>query len=212
MSTFRTASPPEPVVVSTFWTWVALLLALVGVAGTLYLSLGLELEVGLDLIPCPLCFYQRTLVMAIAAVLLMGLFGGPRRSGFLSAVTMPLTVAALGIAGFHVYIELNGDLKCPDGAIPAIYKEVQGEDTLYKQMQGIVTPPKESAALLFLLFVAQFIDIARSSSRGGFGIGAVAGAIILGGLICVGALATAGPGKIPQWPAELKGCRKPHKP
>jgi hypothetical protein len=211
MSTARPPAPPAPVVVSSAWTWIALLLALVGVAGTLYLSLGLVLDVGLDLIPCPLCFYQRTLLMAVAAALLVGLLAGPRRSGFLSLVTMPLTVAALGVAGFHVYKEVkpNPDLECPDGAIPHLYKEFRGDDEIYQQMHEVVTPPKESAALLFLLFVAQFIDVARSTTRGGFGLGAVAGALILGGLLCAGLIVTTGPGKIAPAPAPIKGCRPP---
>ena len=48
------------------WLWAATGLALVGTAGSLYLSLGMGLKA------CPLCFYQRTFVMAALAVLLVG--------------------------------------------------------------------------------------------------------------------------------------------
>lgn len=208
MATVRSTVPPAPAVVSTFWTWVALLLALIGVAGSLYMSIGfLNLGFGLNLVPCPLCFYQRTLLMAVAGVLLVGLFGGPARSGFLSLVTMPLTLAALGIAGLQIYWEIDEIIECPDGVITQTYKEFQGADDLYKQMHGLVTPPKESAALLFLLFVAQFIDVARSASRGGFGLGGFLGAIIVGGLLCAGALLTYGHGNDIRKAGDMNGCR-----
>src|SRR5262245_8623293 len=52
---------------ASLWTCLALLASLVGVAGTIYLSLGLGLRA------CPLCFYQRVFIMGVAAVLAVGL-------------------------------------------------------------------------------------------------------------------------------------------
>src|SRR5258706_8700753 len=43
------------------WTPLAFGIALIGVVGSLYLSLGLELKA------CPLCFYQRAFIMAVKA-------------------------------------------------------------------------------------------------------------------------------------------------
>jgi disulfide bond formation protein DsbB len=180
-------APPQPSRgpddVSTFWTWVALLIALVGLAGTMYLT------VGMGLIPCPLCFYQRTAIMAIVGVLLMGLVAGPGRSGLLSLITLPVTVMGLGIAGFHVYLEEQGGLDCPDGALVKFYKDFRGDkkdDDFLKKIQGVVTAPKESLTIFVLLFLVQFLDLARSGGKGGFGLGGMIPAILIGGLFAAG--------------------------
>jgi disulfide bond formation protein DsbB len=200
------APAPRREVVSTFWTWVALLFVLIGVAGSLYMSMGL------GLIACPLCFYQRTLAMAVAAVLLVGLLAGPRRSGFLSLVTLPLTVGALGIAGIHVYKEFDNVLECPDGVICELYKQAKGEDDIYQEMHEVVTGPKESLTLLTLLFLVQVVDVLRSGKRGGFGWVSLFGVVILGvGMTAGTYLCADDPSKIPQWPEPIKGCRPPPK-
>jgi hypothetical protein len=204
------ASPPAaPPKVSVFWTWVALLFALVGTAGTVWLSLGLVLDVGMDLIPCPLCYLQRTLLMAITAILLVGVFAGPKRSGYLSLITLPLTVAGIGIAGMHVYLEYNGNppLDCPDGAIVNLYEKYRGHDEMYDMMHEVVTPPKESLAIFVLLFLVQSIDLLRSGSRGGYGFGSLLAAIIIGAALAAGLWFTKSSAEIPKWPQPLKGCR-----
>src|SRR5262245_38552223 len=55
---------------ATLWNWLALLVSAVAVAGSLWLSLGVEL------VGCPLCFYQRTFAMCAFGVLLVGLLSG----------------------------------------------------------------------------------------------------------------------------------------
>jgi hypothetical protein len=174
------SGPPPDEIVKTFWTWLAMLIALIGFAGSLWLALGIKL------LACPLCFYQRTCIMAVVGVLLMGLVGGPRRSGFLSLVTLPVTVAGLAVAGYHVYLEWDKILDCPDGVIPYIYKQVRGQDDIYKQMHEQVTAPRESLTVFVLLFLVQLIDILRSKKWGGFGFGAVIPAMMLGGLFAGG--------------------------
>jgi hypothetical protein len=188
---------------------LALLIALVGTAGTVWLSLGLVVDVGMDLIPCPLCYFQRTLLMAITAILLVGLFAGPKRSGYLSLVSLPLTVAGLGIAGMHVYLEYNGNppLECPDGAIVNLYERFRGQDDIYNMMHELVTPPKESLTIFVLLFLVQAIDVLRSGSRGGYGFGSLFGAIVIGAALGVGIWYTAGLGKEIPKAGPLKGCR-----
>ena len=47
--------------------WPSLLVALLALAGSLWLSIGLKLKA------CPLCFYQRTFVMGVVAVLGIGI-------------------------------------------------------------------------------------------------------------------------------------------
>ncbi len=80
-------------------TWAALVVAVAGLSGSLFLSLGMHLKA------CPLCFYQRTFMMSLAAVLGMGLLLGVARLGLL---TLPLAVAGLGIALLHVSLEIGG--------------------------------------------------------------------------------------------------------
>src|SRR5688500_14959474 len=86
--------------------WAVLLFSLLAVAGSLYLSMGMKLKA------CPLCFYQRSFAMGVAAVLAMGLPTGRRQAGLLTLV-LPMIVAGLGVAGFHVYLEIAGKLECP---------------------------------------------------------------------------------------------------
>src|SRR5262245_38165374 len=88
-------------------TWLAFLLSIVAVAGSLYLSLGMGLDA------CPLCFYQRAVVMAVCAVLAVGLLTGMGRVGPLSLLTLPLGLARLGISVLHVYQESTGKLEWP---------------------------------------------------------------------------------------------------
>jgi hypothetical protein len=74
-------SPPRR---ASIWVQTSLVLAVAGLAGSLLLSLGMRLKA------CPLCFYQRTFMMSIVAVLGMGLLAGvPRRS----RMPRPLTCA-----------------------------------------------------------------------------------------------------------------------
>src|SRR5947209_7051199 len=68
------ASPPsEAGPAASGWTWAALAVAVAGLGGSLFLSLGMHLKA------CPLCFYQRTFAMSLVAVLGMGLLAGVAR-------------------------------------------------------------------------------------------------------------------------------------
>jgi disulfide bond formation protein DsbB len=128
---------PEPNTVAnarSFWCWAALLLALAGLAGSLSLSLVLHLK------PCPLCYYQRTLMMGLVAVLLTGLIAGAGRLGLLA---LPLAVAGLGVASFHVYLEATGKLECPAGIL------------------SIGSAPQQSLALFAVLVLVLAIDVLR---------------------------------------------------
>lgn len=57
------------------WASAALAVSALGLAGSLWLSLALKLKA------CPLCFYQRTFVMGVFAVLSVGLLVDRTRSG-----------------------------------------------------------------------------------------------------------------------------------
>jgi disulfide bond formation protein DsbB len=88
-----------------------LLVALVALAGSLWLSVGMGLKA------CALCFYQRTFVMGVVAVLGIGLLTGVRHRVVLNLLAMPLAVAGVGVAAFHVFLELTGKLECPSGVL-----------------------------------------------------------------------------------------------
>jgi disulfide bond formation protein DsbB len=178
--------PIDPDGGPTFWTWLALLFGLIGVAGSLFLTLDM------GQIPCPLCFYQRTLILALTAVLLMGVVAGSGRSGLLSVITLPLTVAGLGIAGYHAYIEREGEITCPpNGALYKLYQDFRGNDDFLKKVEGEVTAPRESLAIFVLIFLTQFLDLLRSGGKGGFGLGGLIPALLVGGLLGAGLWFTA---------------------
>lgn len=94
---------------ATTMAGLALLLALVGLAGSLYLSIGMNLKA------CPLCYYQRTFMMGVVVVLGLGLLADRERAGLLCLLALPLAVGGLGVAAYHEYQVAAGTMICPDG-------------------------------------------------------------------------------------------------
>lgn len=86
-----------------------LAIAVLMLLGSLYMSIGLGLKA------CPLCLYERSLVMAVVGVLGLGLALRVGPPGTLSLLCLPLAVGGLGLAGFHVYLDRSGVLDCPAG-------------------------------------------------------------------------------------------------
>ena len=182
-----TAPASSPPAAAGVWPWAALLVALVGLGGSLFLSLGLHLKA------CPLCFYQRTFVMSLVAVLGMGLLAGAARPGRLALLALPLAVAGLGVALFHVSLELRGKLECPAGVF------------------GLGTAPQQSLAVFAVLTVLLAADALRRPRAAG----AAVAAVILGGLLAVGPCIAnppppAAPTKPYDHPPEV--CRPPYQP
>ena len=87
----------------------AIQLAAVGTVGSVCLSVVLGLKA------CPLCFYQRSFVMAALTVLAIGRFLERSRPGLICLLSVPLAWAGLGVAAFHEYLVLTGILECPQG-------------------------------------------------------------------------------------------------
>ncbi len=108
----------------------AIVVAAVGTAGSVSLSMGLGLKA------CPLCFYQRSFVMAVLAVLALGRFLERSRPGLICLLSVPLAWAGLGVAAFHEYLVLTGVLECPLGLF------------------GIGTAPAQSLAVFIVLAAA----------------------------------------------------------
>lgn len=93
------------------WAWLALIVSLLGTFGSLYLSIGMGLKA------CPLCFYQRTLIMAILSVIGVGMVVDRSRAELLCLLCVPLVFAGLGVAIFHEYLVVRGKLECPEGVL-----------------------------------------------------------------------------------------------
>ena len=168
--------------------WPPLLVALGALAGSLWLSIGLGLKA------CPLCFYQRTFVMGIVAVLGIGVLTGQLHRGVLNLLALPLAVGGFAVAVFHVFLELTGKLECPAGVM------------------GIGTAPQQSLAVLTLLLVLVVIGVVRSGYVGNFHLLAALAAVALGLLLAWGSVASAPP--MPPVPAKayetpLDICRPP---
>jgi disulfide bond formation protein DsbB len=168
--------------------WPSLLVALLTLAGSLWLSIGMKLKA------CPLCFYQRTFVMGVVAVLGVGVLTGQRHRGVLNLLALPLAVAGLGVAVFHYYLELTGKLECPAGVM------------------GIGTAPQQSIAALILLVIFVAASVVRSAKVGDARPPAVGAAVVVGLLLAWGAVASSPP--MPPAPTQayatkLDICRPP---
>ena len=75
---------------------LATLVAVIATAGSLYLSLGL------GLVPCELCWYQRILMYPLVVVL--GVAAAERRAAVWRTV-LPLSVLGTGVATYHSYLQ-----------------------------------------------------------------------------------------------------------
>jgi disulfide bond formation protein DsbB len=143
------------------WLVLALLLSLAALVGSLALSLGLNLRA------CPLCFYQRTFAMALVGVLGMGLITGLARSDRFGLIAVPLAVGGLGVALFHVYLELTGTLECPEGLF------------------GLGTAPQQSLVTFAAILGLLVGDVAAGPEGAAGKRPAFIGSLILGGLLAV---------------------------
>jgi disulfide bond formation protein DsbB len=149
---------------------------------------------GLGLKACPLCFYQRTFVMGVVAVLGIGLLTGERHRAVLNLLALPLVVAGVGVAAFHVFLELTGKLECPSG------------------IMGVGTAPQQSLAVLTVLIAVVLVGVVWSRSAGVSFWPPLAGAVVLGLLLAWGSVVSSPP--MPPTPTKayetpLDMCRPP---
>jgi disulfide bond formation protein DsbB len=143
---------------------------------------------------CPLCFYQRTFVMGVVAVLGIGLLTARQHRGVLNFLALPLAVAGFGVAAFHVFLELTGKLECPAGVM------------------GIGTSPQQSLTVLTVLLVLVALGVVRSGNLGDFSLPAAVAAVGLGLLLAWGSVVSSPP--MPPAPTKayetpLDMCRPP---
>jgi disulfide bond formation protein DsbB len=179
-----------PAIVPAVAVWLPFVVALAALAGSLWLSVGMHLKA------CPFCFYQRTFVMGVVAIFAVGVLTGRQHWGVLNLLALPSVIAGLGVAVFHVYLELTGKLECPGGIL------------------GIGTAPQQSLAALALLLIVVVIGLARSGPGVARCLTSVA-AVVLGVLLAVASIISSPP--MPPVPtkaytAPLDICRPPFHP
>ncbi|SRR6266540_5987307 len=182
---------PLPIAAPLSLVWPPLLVSLAALAGSLWLSVGRSLKA------CPLCFYQRTFVMGVIAVLGAGVLAGRRHRGVLNVLALPLAVAGAGVAAFHEYLEQTGKLECPGGIL------------------GVGSAPQQSLAVLIVLLVFVAAGVVRGGKIGESPRPASVAAVVLGLLLAWGAVASSPP--MPPAPAKayetpLDICRPPFRP
>ena len=181
-------SSESPSALTSGLTWLGLLVGCLGTAGSLYLSLGMDLQ------PCPLCYYQRSFVMGTTAVLMLGLLSGTRRLVSVAGLALPLAIAGAGVAGFHVYLEATGKLECPKG------------------IMDIGSAPQQSLAALgsfaLILLLATFPSLQPSGGVLGVFLGLIFGAGIAYG--CIVSVPPPPKRTAPYESPEIKTCRPPY--
>src|SRR3954466_5440142 len=84
--------------------WLALLVSLVALNGSLFLSMAMGLRA------CALCLFQQTFIMAVVSILTVGLLAGVFRAGTLSLLALPLALGGTIIAGLQVILEQIGEI------------------------------------------------------------------------------------------------------
>lgn len=130
-----TETPPPPPDLRMLWTRLAFFVSVVGVVGSLYLSLQMDLKA------CPLCFYQRAFIMSVAAVLGFGLFLPGVPNAALTPLALAPAVAGGGVAVLHTYLDWTGVLECPNG------------------VTRVLVAPQESLIVYAILVVLLAIDL-----------------------------------------------------
>ena len=166
---------------------LALLFSAAAVAGSLFLSLGMDLNA------CALCFYQRAFALGLVGVLGVGLLVLREQRSRLVVISLPLAVAGLGVAGFHTFLVASGKLECPAG------------------IANLGTAPLQSLVVYALITAALLWGFFEDMQANGFA--PLALALVLGGVTAY-VLTKKGvnpPGARATSPDEpLKTCRVPY--
>jgi disulfide bond formation protein DsbB len=155
---------------ANLWTYLGLVISSLMLVGSLFLSVGMGLKA------CPLCLYERTFVMGVVGVLAMGFAIRPSlRPGSLPLLALPLSVAGLALAGFHVYLDRSGVLDCPGGVL------------------GLGYAPDQSLAGYLLLTTALAIGVFAERAEGAKPWAGSIGGVLLGVLFAFASVKSAPP-------------------
>lgn len=171
---------------------LALLLSLVAIGGSLYLSLGLGLQA------CPLCFYQRTFAFTLVGLLAVGLALPGRNPRALCVLALMPAVGGLGVAGFHAYLATSGKLECPLG------------------VADLGVAPLQSFVIFALVTLTLLTGAVSGVKADGKLFPAAALAVLLGLAAAYGSMVANPPAKKADKPLEdvkqLKTCQVPYTP
>lgn len=158
------------------WGVLTLGVALLGSIGSVYLSIGLGLKA------CPLCFYQRSFMIAATVSLASALWLDGFRKPRACLVALPFAWAGLGVAAFHEYLVLSGKLECP----PALFGWGDG--------------PTQSLAVFTMLTALCLAGAWASRRTPRQGLPAIIGAAFIGAGVAWACIASAPP--LPPRPAQ----------
>ncbi len=145
--------------------------------------------------PCPLCFYQRTFALSLVAILGQGLLTGSVRSGRLAILALPLAIGGLGVAAFHVSLEVRGILECPTG------------------LYGVGTAPQQSLAIFAVITILLGAGVINGVRTGEVGAMGTLLALVLSGILIWSSIsANPKPPAAPTKPYEAPPavCRPPY--
>lgn len=120
----------------------ATVVAVVATAGSLFFSLGL------GLVPCELCWYQRILMYPLVVVLGVAALDGDER---VWRTALPLSLLGTVIAAYHSYLQVNpaiGGMCGLGGGCAAV---------LYPMVGGFLTIPRLSLVAFLLVTVALLV-------------------------------------------------------
>jgi disulfide bond formation protein DsbB len=165
---------------------LALLLSVAASAGSLYLSLGMDLRA------CTLCFYQRAFAFGLVGVLASGALAFRDQGAKLCQVALPLAVAGLGVAAYHAWLGLTGwprdgaawYLACPAG------------------IEGIGTAPQQSLAAFALITLVLFVGAMGEVGASGRGGAALVVALVLGAVAVLASIRANPPMPEPKPPSD----------
>ena len=132
--------------------WAAWAVALVATLGSLYFS-----EIA-DFIPCRLCWFQRIAMYPLAVLLLLAALRKDTRGGAIYAI--PLSLAGMGVAIYHIYIEYHPEAEtagCKIGA-PCSVKWIEE--------LGYVTIPVLALTAFAAILALSLMALSRSRSGG----------------------------------------------
>jgi disulfide bond formation protein DsbB len=170
----------------------ALVFAIIACVGSIYLSLGM------GLIACPLCFYQRTFAFGLVGLLLVGLLMPNLTPSQLCILALPLAVGGIGVAGMHSYLVWSHKLECPLG------------------IAEIRTAPEQSLLIFSLILVSLLAGAWGQLRTNSKAISSFLAAIFLGfaaAFCCTMKEANPAPKQADKPltdPRELKTCQKPY--
>jgi disulfide bond formation protein DsbB len=149
----------------------------------------------MKLIPCPFCYYQRTFMMGIVGLMLIGLLTGMNRQVPLSLLALPLAAAGLAMAIFHVNLEATRVLECPAG------------------IMGIGSAPQQSLGAFVLVTLFLLVDACQRSNLLQGGAITIMGSVIVGVALAAGSVVSSPPAVQPteEYKTPLNICRPPFK-